>query len=171
MAHKVTISVPDELYEKMAQWRSSFNFSRVFQRTIAGLIQSKEEFQKKLMQDFDLSAVVERLKKEKQETEHSYLEKGKKDALEWLKTAHYKDILYALKWVPGDEPARDETLGDYFAQRLKQVYRAGLTEMSSQTFRVNQAVKKYISGWKEGVQEFWNAVKDEIHSKESTAAE
>ena len=91
MTRKVTISVPDELYEKMSKWRSSFNFSKIFQKTIAGMIENKESLRHKIKKEFDFSAIIERLKREKFETENNFIERGKRDALEWLKTAHYKE--------------------------------------------------------------------------------
>lgn len=164
MARKVTISVPDELYEKMSKWRDSFNFSQVFQNAITKMISRKEDFHQKLKEEFDFSAIIERLRKEKQEAENNYFEKGKKDALEWLKTAHYKDILYALKWDPSEKPEEDETLGEYFSQKLKKIYRLGLAEMRSQSCRVNKIIYRYIAGWQEGVQEFWEQVRDEVYA-------
>jgi hypothetical protein len=102
---------------------------------------------------------------EKQEAENNYFEIGKKDALEWLKTAHYKDILYALKWEPSKKPEEDETLGEYFAQKLKKIYQLGLAEIRSQKSKVNQIVYRYIAGWQEGVQEFWETVRDEVYAE------
>ncbi len=162
MTKKVTISVPEELYEKMAKWRSSLNFSKIFQKAIAGMIQSKEEFQKKIKTDLDISDIIERLKKEKLETEINYRENGKKDALEWFKTAHYCDILYALKWVPNDEPTKDEKLGDYFTHLFSKNRVLSFATPYNKNFNMDDSLQKYIAGWKEGVQEFWNEIKDKI---------
>ncbi|MCK7514273.1 MAG: hypothetical protein MZV70_66480 [Desulfobacterales bacterium] len=90
MAKKITISVPDDLYEKMTEWKSSLNFSRVFQNAISGMIQKKEALTSKLRKEIDFSSIVARLKKEKIEFEFNITEWGKKDALEWCKTAHYQ---------------------------------------------------------------------------------
>ena len=162
MARKVTISVPDELYEKMSQWRDSVNFSKIFQNAVSKMIAGKEEFQEKLKEEFDFSAIVERLRREKTESENNFFEKGKKDALEWLKTAHYRDILYALKWEPGTRPEADETLGEFFALKFKKIYQTGLAEMRSRGEKVNRIIDRYIAGWKEGVAEFWNQVRDDV---------
>ena len=66
---KITISVPDELYEKMKEWKSSLNFSQVFQNAISGMIQKKEALTSKIRNEIDFSSVVDRLKKEKVEFE------------------------------------------------------------------------------------------------------
>lgn len=65
MARKITISVPDDLYERMTPWKSSLNFSKVFQNAISGMIQKKEALTSKIRKDVDLASVVDRLKKEK----------------------------------------------------------------------------------------------------------
>jgi post-segregation antitoxin (ccd killing protein) len=79
MAKKVTISVPDELYERMAAWKSSMNFSRVFQNAVSGMIQKKEALTSKIRNEMDFSSIVDRLKKEKVDFEFNIKECGKKD--------------------------------------------------------------------------------------------
>lgn len=46
MARKVTVSIPDLLYEKMERWRRSFNLSKMFQDAVAEAIQKKRTFRK-----------------------------------------------------------------------------------------------------------------------------
>ena len=81
MAKKITISVPDDLYEKMTVWKSSLNFSKVFQDAVSGMIRKKEVLTSRLREEIDFSAVVDRLKKEKIEFECNITECGKKDGL------------------------------------------------------------------------------------------
>ena len=49
MVKRITVSVPDELHEKMEKWRSNFNFSKVFQNAVSGAIQKKEDFEKRAL--------------------------------------------------------------------------------------------------------------------------
>ena len=51
MVKRVTISVPDDLHEKMEKWREQFNFPQLFQKTIAAAIKNKEDFQNRLKGD------------------------------------------------------------------------------------------------------------------------
>ena len=111
MARKITISVPDELYEKMKLWKSLLNFSRIFQLAVSGIIQKKEALTSKIRNETDLTSIVARLRKEKIDHEFNVTEWGRKDGLEWCKTAHYSEIQYALCWTPHQNPARDEHLG------------------------------------------------------------
>ena len=44
MAQKITLSIPDMLHEKLTQWRSSFNFSKLFQEALTEAIQKKRPY-------------------------------------------------------------------------------------------------------------------------------
>jgi hypothetical protein len=165
MSRKVTISVPDDLYDQMSKWRSSFNFSKIFQQTIRGVIRKKESFQKLITDEIDLSAIVDRLKKEKQEIEKNFREIGKLDSLEWIKTAHFKDIHYVLNWQPPVNPFTDETLGEYFAHALKRDRLKKRFNLSHIQDNFHEFTVKYLDGWKEGVHDFWNEIKDKLHNK------
>jgi hypothetical protein len=162
MAKKITLSVPDDLHEKMKEWKPVLNFSKVFQQAVANMIRKKESLRQKLMEEIDLASVIDRLKREKTEFEHNIAERGKKDGLEWSKTAHYRELQYALSWAPDENPAKDEQLGDYFSQVL-QKYKDWITATGRQAqSRLNELSLKYIDGWKEGVELFWNEVKDKL---------
>ena len=161
MAKRVTISVPDELHEKMNQWRASFNFSRIFQRAVSTMIQKRESFQEQVRTSLDLPAIVARLRKEKLEAESDFSETGRREGLAWSRTAHYQEIQYALAWEPGEDPTRDATLGDYFQEvfRTRPVLKAaGLKDSAG----VEALTRAFVRGWQDGVRHFWNEVKDRI---------
>ncbi len=159
---KITISVPDELYEKMQEWRSSMNFSRVFQNAMTGMIQRKEALTSKLRKEVDFSSVVDRLKKEKVEFEFNIREWGIKDGLEWCKTAHYHELRYALAMISSKNPDQDEELGDYFSHMFGKYKRQIAATGKKAQDAVNDFSEKYLKGWKEGVELFWNEVKDKL---------
>lgn len=160
---KITISVPDELYEKMQEWKSSLNFSKVFQNAVSGMIQKKEALTSKIRNEMDFSSIVDRLKKEKIDFEFNVKEWGKKDGIEWCKTAHYHELQYALSWIaPYKNPDQDEELGDYFSHMFKK-YKKQITASGKKAQdAVNDFSDKYLKGWKEGVELFWNEVKDKL---------
>lgn len=160
---KITISVPDELYEKMQEWKSSLNFSKVFQNAVSGMIQKKEALTSKIRNEMDFPSIVDRLKKEKIDFELNVKEWGKKDGIEWCKTAHYHELQYALSWIaPYKNPDQDEELGDYFSHMFKK-YKKQITASGK---KAQDAVidfsEKYLKGWKEGVELFWKEVKDKL---------
>lgn len=159
---KITISVPDELYEKMQEWKSSLNFSKVFQNAMCGMIRKKESLMSKFRKEVDFSSIVDRLKKEKVEFEFNIKDWGRKDGLEWCKTAHYHELQYALAWTPPPNPDQDDELGDYFSDRFeKYKKRITATGQKAQDW-LNIFSDKYLKGWKEGVELFWGEVKDKI---------
>lgn len=162
MAKKITISVPDDLHEKMKEWKSALNFSKVFQNAVSGMIRKKEALKHKIMDEIDLSAVIDRLKKEKAEFEINIIERGKSDGLEWSQTAHYRELQYALAWNPVDNPTLDEELGDYFSNMLATYKNRFFATGKMAHNCISDFSEKYLSGWKEGVELFWNEVKDKL---------
>lgn len=160
---KITISVPDELYEKMKEWKSSLNFSKVFQNAVSVMIGKKEALTSKIRKEIDLSSVVDRLKKEKIELEFNIIEWGKNDGLEWCKTAHYRQLQYALAWPPAyKNPDMDEELGDYFSDMFAKYKKQLMVSGQKTQDALGDFSEKYVKGWKEGVELFWNEVKDKL---------
>lgn len=161
MAKRVTISVPDELHEKMNQWRNSFNFSKIFQRAVSAMIQKREAFQEQMRSSLDLPSVVARLRKEKQEVESDTSERGRRAGLAWSRTAHYQEIQYALSWEPGDEPTRDAILGDYFDDLFKTKPDLKAAVIQGQP-KSETLARAFVHGWQDGVRQFWSEVKDRL---------
>jgi len=161
MSKKITVSVPDDLHLKMTEWRESFNFSKIFQKAVSTMIQRKEEFQKRLRSNIDMAAIAERLHRENQESQTESSELGKREGAKWARSAHYKELRYALTWLPDQAPQRNEVLGDYFSdlfsagQELHRITPENNTESS-------EFVRSFLSGWKEGVEAFWNEIKDKL---------
>jgi len=157
MARKVTVSIPDMLYEKMERWRRSFNLSKMFQEAVAEAIQKKEDFQKRIQEDLDLSEVIERLRQEKAQSEGDFQESGKHDGVLWAKSAGYDDIMYALAWDDVDGATTDAVVGHYFREKIDKS-----KLMKEEDGTINEYARIYINGWKKGLEEFWDAVKDKL---------
>ena len=161
MSKKITVSVPDDLHQKMTEWRESFNFSKIFQKAVSTMIQRKEEFQKRLRSNIDMAAIAERLRREKQESQTESSELGKKEGVKWARSAHYKELKYALTWMPEENPQRNDVLGDYFddlfstRNELQRIAPEGNNESG-------EFVRSFLCGWKEGVEAFWSEIKDKL---------
>lgn len=156
MAKRVTISVPDVLHEKMKEWRESFNLSKMFQEALSDAIQKKEAFQKRLQEDKSISEIIERLRAEKLTSEKNYFENGRLDGVDWAKSAHYDDLKYAAYWVPGDFPLKDGIVGEYLSHAIKK------DEMIVHDTGACDYARAYIEGWRNGVMEFWEKIKDKL---------
>ncbi len=161
MAKKITVSVPDELHQKMTEWRESFNFSKIFQKAVSSMIQRKEEFQTRLRSNIDMAAIADRLRREKLESQSESSELGKKEGVTWARSAHYEELQYALRWLPEKNPQRDEVMGDYFA-RLFASNKELLPATPEGNAGPNEFVRTFLAGWKEGVDAFWDEIKDKI---------
>lgn len=162
MSKKITISVPDELHDKMKEWKASFNFSQVFQTAMINMIRKKEAFQKKISDELDISAIIKRLKEEKFEFENNFLEDGKKDGFEWCKTAHYSELQYVLAVNSTENLFNDEKYAVYFNTVLERYKKMVAVSGQIAQSRFNEFTTKYVDGWKEGVESFWNEVKDRL---------
>ena len=159
MTQKITLSIPDLLHEKLKEWRTSFNFSKMFQDALTEAIQKKEEFQKRFSEDFDMSEIIKRLKYEKLIWEKKYYKLGKAEGLRWAKTAHYEDLLYVLQSDSTYRLISDPKMNDYFdkiyqSTELAKHSNSGLTDHE----------QMFIDGWFKGVLEFWNHVKEKLSS-------
>lgn len=157
MAKKVTISIPDMLHEKLEKWRESFNLSKMFQDAVSEAIQKKEEFQKRIQEDLDLGQTIERLRKEKMQSEGNYFESGKNDGIQWAKTSHYDDLQYALNWNDPENATKDKILGDYFCHihDSNRLFNSNIHSNPEYFFN-------YLRGWKEGIELFWEEVREKL---------
>jgi hypothetical protein len=173
MVKRITVSVPDELHEKMETWKNSFNYSKVFQEAISSAIQKKVEFKNRLKEKTTMEQVIERLKQEKTESNKDWFDQGKLDALDWAKAASYEDLLYAINWEPMNsigatvssyDPTQDENLGGYFQDILEIEYKdvMRMIETGNYNYIPNDIFAAWEEGWVEGVSEFWGEIKNKI---------
>lgn len=157
MAKKVTISIPDMLHEQLEKWRESFNLSKMFQDAVSEAIQRKEEFQKRIREDLDLGQIIERLRREKMQSQGNYFETGKNDGILWAKTAHYDDLQYALQWTDLENGAKDLVLGHYFTEII-----AANRFLDCNTYSSSEYLLNYLKGWKQGIGQFWTEIREKL---------
>ncbi len=157
MAKKVTVSIPDMLHEKMERWRRSFNLSKMFQDAVSEAIQKKEEFQRRIQEDLDLGEVIDRLRREKAQSEGNFYDSGRQDGVTWAKSARYDDLMYALSWDNYDRGHDDRILGLYFTEKIE-----ASSLMAIKNHSINEYARIYMQGWKKGLTEFWDEIKDKL---------
>ena len=157
MARKITLSIPDMLHEKLDEWRNSFNLSKMFQDAVSDAIQRKEEFQKRVSQEFDMPDVIFRLQKEKQAWVKQFYRLGRKEGERWGMSAHFEDLLYVLHIPDTYELVQDSRLKVYFDNTLNR-YGVDRFTIDGKT----DHKQMFLDGWKNGVKEFWNQVKEAL---------
>ena len=169
MVKRTTISIPDELYEKMEKWSSAINFSKEFREHISRVIKNKEELQKKVKGGKEMVEIIERLRMEKMENIGDYQQEGYEWGVEWAKEAHYLELRTVLDWESNDlnDLPHNENIDGYESE-LKEYFTNYIHEddfLDSEDWhygRDNEHIEKFVNGWKEGVEAFWNEVKDKV---------
>ena len=112
-----------------------------------------------------MEATIERLRKEKIESEGDYVQEGKEAGLEWAKSAHYDELQFVQNWKPqpGDDPTR---LNSDNLEGLEEHIQSIIEYDSLMDFdicgKANEYIDKFVEGWIEGVKGFWNEVENKI---------
>ena len=99
MGLKITISIPQDLHEKMQKWRKSLNISRICQKCIREEISKKELFHAKMQEE---KTILEIWENGNFETEGGQYQVGKEMGFAYAKNSPYHEIksyeAYAEKW-------------------------------------------------------------------------
>lgn len=179
MSKRITLSVRDELYGKMQKWKDSLNFSGIFQEAISSRIKKKEEyenFKQKTKEDIDMNKVIEKLRKQKEGAYKDYFEKGKKHGFEYAQSMDYVDFQYALQYettnmvmskdyVIDYNPFYNEDESELKAHMREEFEKDRLMDWVDPDAR-NVIPNEYFCEWEEGfiegIQEFWNEIKDKL---------
>lgn len=110
MSKQVTITLPDELRDKVKRYKDRVNISSICQKALDQKISDFERQEAAVKNDPDIEAVIERLKKEKEMEENEWLEKGRKAGLVWAKQASYRELrCVATKLKSSREKIRGES--------------------------------------------------------------
>ena len=157
MARKITLTVPDMLYDKIDEWRTNFNLSRIFQDAVTDAIRRKEEFQKRLDQEDSIAEIVKRLRQEKVDFEKRALRAAEEAGRRWAAKAPYPDLLTAVH-TSEEEVESVPTLREQISATMEQLSTLP-SEVSSSLENLRRTV---IHGWKQGVTAFWSIVQDRI---------
>jgi hypothetical protein len=113
-----------------------------------------------------MKEIIERLKKEKEESEARAAEvrkrraelktgdyaKGKDDGLAWAREAHYDDLKRIAGYIISGSPATEEVYQDIIDDYAPSEER-GITDMTA-----------WAKGWLDGIAEFWKKVEPHLSS-------
>ena len=178
MSKIISISIPDPLHERLQNLKDKINVSKICQDAISKEVQKIEDFQKRIRKSPKTEKTIQRLSKERNESEGLVYERGKKDGEEWAKIAHYDDLYGAVCREEDEdiinsnpmtdleqeildylfdkykiEPKGDEPFEDYINQVLP-------VKVHSHNFYLYTL--SYRRGWYQGILDFWNEIKDKI---------
>lgn len=144
MSKNITVSLPDELFERVQAVKESINVSGICQAALEKEIE-KQELLKKGKQ----MSTIERLKKQKEQYDQQYFDEGKSDG---IKDAEDMDYAELLGITCEDNIYQTEIYFNYLKDEVegKRRYEPAFNE------------EKYLEGWVEGVKEFYEQIKDEL---------
>lgn len=177
MTKRLNVSVPDDVYVKMQEWKDTLNFSGIFKKAMSEAIEKKEkykDFKQKTKEAINMDTVIERLKKEKSESHKDAFDEGKKDGYEYAKSATYDEFQYVLQYETlrnrilkfdnrgYPHPPEDEVFGDYFAERIEQHMANNLSTWDNMGDLPDEYFVEWEAGFIEGIKDFWEEVKDKI---------
>jgi len=161
MTQKITLSIPDRLYEKLNEWRSAFNLSKMFQDALSDAIEKKESFSKKFCEEFDMTQIINRLQQEKAQWLKNFYNAGRTRGFGWAQGAHYQDLLYVLEHNDTCNSGQEIVRHNRFKAYFEHIYDAHNLTRYAQQGNVDHE-KKFLEGWFDGVNAFWNQVREQI---------
>jgi len=140
MAERITITIPDDLGKRLSAVKDRFNVSRVCAAALQDQV-DREETSIELEGASDMEKVKERLKNEKAEFFEGCRKDGRVAGLEDAKEMSYGE-LYELT------SACEACWGEWLEEKI------GESEDHAGPFDEDA----YLTGWLEGVLEFWREV-------------
>ena len=143
---RLNITIPDDLYAALERWRDRLNISKICQDAIAKEVAKLEDLPR---QAAELEALVERLREEKDRAERRYFAQGMTDGIAQARGMSYREL---RRWAVPDSGGG--AAGGDSGVLLTALRRYG----DEPTFDEHA----YIEGWKVGVGEVWQRVKDKV---------
>lgn len=163
MAKKINLTVPDDLYDKMQEWKDSFNYSGIFQKAVAREIKFEEEFQQRLEKDVDMEQIILRLREEKKEAEANCYRAGRERGLLWARAASFDSLRVTIRYMDegidfGTQPTFEKI--KFLDEEMKETsylnYRAWLHR------EYDKMNDEFLRGFLKSVWEFWKKVRDKL---------
>lgn len=179
MSPKVTISVPQDLKDEMDELKKtlkgSFSYSRIFRDAVRKAIEREESFQVRLKEDPSKEEIIERLKREKTESEEDWFTKGKNDGLEWAKRAHYEELgivlfrpLHSRNEIPRQELGLfNPGFMSYLSDCVRRINAEIGEKPAGRISRYKKAARRsWEEGWMQGARDFWQEIATEVTGKQ-----
>ena len=182
MAKRLNISIPDDIHEKLQGFKNTINVSKICQEALAKEIREKRI----LLENPDTQTIIERLKNEKGNIETFIKKKSREDALEWVKTASYQNIIFVVTSDIEKDIYDDCFDYPYFYKKLgfSHSHRYGTEEdknfgdgeimdyleknipdliyFYADSNKKEEIDKIYLKEWEKTVKDFWKEIKDKL---------
>jgi hypothetical protein len=141
---RLTVSVPQDLHDRLDRWRDSINISRICQEALERELRRLEELPEDALA---LGQLVRRLSEEKADGDRQWFSQGVADGMTWARGAAYVDLKAAATSSPDASPGAMAAV------------RKGATAHRSQPGFDTDA---YESGWGFAAAEIWRRVEAKL---------
>lgn len=149
MAMRISISVPEELYNDLDAHKERMNVSKICQDAIR-----REIDMQKLKNMDDMDSVIERLRSERREHIQWCRDMGAKDGANDAKDLSFDEFqaISKIEECDGDIDALPDSVCDWLNDRLDKLCRIHDT----------LSTEEYLMGWCECVKAFWEEIKEKL---------
>ncbi len=163
MTQRLSISISDELFDRLQKVKDKIMVSKICQNAILNSVEIEE-----MKNTQEVENLIESLKLEKAAIYKEYKDLGFKDGSSDAYSMKYKDFLFFNDWDSRQE--NSQAPFEYFASehssnRLKEIesgYLAiGDIGLESPEVIVD-CIYEYLGGWHEGVKHIWEQVKNKV---------
>ena len=146
MTRNLTITIPDDLWDKIQLWRDQIPIARVCQKALSQEVSRLENLPQEVK---EMSEVICRLRAEKKGIKSESYALGFEKGIKWAKQASYRDL---VDWV--------ETANMRGVILDSWILPEGENEVLDNQEDVDEAA--YQRGWLDGVVKVWNIVQSKI---------
>ena len=148
-AKKITISLPLELYDRLQLVKERFNISFECKKAI-----EREVYRQELLMKGgeNMENVIKRLAVEKEDYDEKYKQQGYEEGYEAAKGMEYEELVE----LTGAEPHMTKAWEKWCDQRYGKAIDVILVDDP------NINIDVFLEGWLEGVQAFFDEVKDQL---------
>jgi len=94
MTKVISISIPDELHERLEQYKKDLNMSQLFREKVEEVLASKERIKNQIRGEVNMKQVLKRWDQEDKADKEEGYKKGQVDGLEWASNAARKELKY-----------------------------------------------------------------------------
>lgn len=154
MAQRITIAVPEDLFERLQPFKDGLNISSICQEALESVI-SLEEAKVSAMSKRDKAIAT--LKQQAKNLRDEWFQAGKKSALEWSSDIEYQCFIDVESFTAEGGDVSDLV---YNFESCEWMDGWAKDDECPETFK-----ERYFSGIVEGLMEFWSDIKNEVESE------
>lgn len=179
MSKPITITIPDSLHARLKKYKEKLNVSQVCQKALDEKIRDWERKTEAIQGDPEMGEIIARLRKQKQELENEWRNKGLKAGLHIAKFESYEYLKFlATKLKTTNEQKEGEKFDfESLSPREREIYNDSWEEYLDEPAHFdndrdedlyppdNYGSADFLA-WEEGciesIRRFWEEVKDKI---------